>query len=83
MTRKRHIENVNPREEYIKLLNSNRSPDKILYIQIQKKSSYRNLGNNQIEELLPGVFNKNTELTYLEVTFIGPYSIPSILIYCN
>ena len=41
MTRKRHIENVNP------------------------KSSYRDLGNNQIEELLPGVFNKNTELTNL------------------
>ena len=65
MTRKRHIENVNPREEYIKLLNSNRSPDKRLWIQIQKKSSYRDLGNNQIEELLPGVFNKNTELIYL------------------
>ena len=65
MTRKRHIENVNPREEYIKLPNSNRSPDKILWIQIQKKSSYRDLANNQIEELPPGVFNKNTELNYL------------------
>ena len=65
MTRKRHIENVNPREEYVKLLNSNRSPDKRLWIQIQKKSSYRDLGNNQIEELPPGVFNKNTELTKL------------------
>ena len=65
MTRKRHIENVNPREEYVKLLNSNRSPDKRLWIQIQKKSSYRDLGNNQIEELPPGVFNKNTELTEL------------------
>ena len=30
MTGKRHIENVNPREEYIKLLISNRSPDKRL-----------------------------------------------------
>ena len=65
MTRKRHIENVNPREEYVKLLNSNRSPDKRLWIQIQKKSSYRDLGNNQIEELPPGVFNKNNELTEL------------------
>ena len=31
----------------------------------RKKSSHRDLGNNQIEELLPGVFNKNTELTKL------------------
>ena len=65
MTRKRHIEYVNPREEYIKLLNSNRSQDKRLEIQIQRKSSHRDLGNNQIEELPPGVFNKNTELTEL------------------
>ena len=65
MTRKRHIENVNPREEYIKLLNSNRYPDKRLLIQIQKKSSYRGLSTNQIEELTPGVFNKTTELTKL------------------
>ena len=36
MTRKRHIENVNPREEYIKLLNSNRSPDKRLNSNIEK-----------------------------------------------
>ena len=45
MTRKRHIENVNPREEYIKLLNSNRSPDKRLKIQIQKKIFLKGLGH--------------------------------------
>ena len=65
MTRKRHKEYVNPREEYIKLLNSNRSQDKRLKIQIQRKSSHRDLSNNQIEELPPGFFNKNTELTEL------------------